>query len=187
MVKHPVTHILAGELRGRRIILPVGEHVRPSRKEVVEAGFNILGSRVHWPDVHFLDVCCGSGQWGLEALSRGAMQVTLLDAETTVAQENVAALDVADQVTVVTKGVQEAVSSSVSSPLNDRKASVVFVDPPYEGDMYEMILNQQDWGHTGTLWLVEAPAKTAPPAVAGLTLAKTYRYGKSALWLLEQR
>src|SRR6516164_979429 len=62
--------IVAGDLRGRKLLCTVNAFVRPTPQRVREALFSILGDAV--PDRHFVDVFAGTGVVGLEALSRGA-------------------------------------------------------------------------------------------------------------------
>jgi 16S rRNA (guanine966-N2)-methyltransferase len=174
MSKPLTTTIIAGTLRGRKLKLPAGQTVRPTRKQVIEAGFSILNSRVHWPDVHFLDLCCGSGQWGLEAVSRGAGRVTMVDTDTSAAQENITHLGA--DVALIPTDLRQL---NLTSP-----ADVIVADPPYESDLYTALLHRQDWGRPGTLWLLETPATTNLTIPNGLTQLKTYIYGKSALHLL---
>ncbi len=69
--------VISGRWRGRRLKSPVGDEVRPTTDRVKEALFNIVG-----PDIRgclFLDLCCGSGGLGIEALSRDAAQVVFVD------------------------------------------------------------------------------------------------------------
>ncbi len=69
--------IIAGQWRGRRLKAPSGDLVRPTTDRTKEALFNILGPSVGGAVV--LDLCCGAGGLGLEALSRGAAQVVFVD------------------------------------------------------------------------------------------------------------
>lgn len=69
--------IIAGRWRGRRLTAPVGEAVRPTTDRTKEALFNIIGPKIAGCQV--LDLCCGAGGLGLEALSRGAASVVFVD------------------------------------------------------------------------------------------------------------
>lgn len=114
--------IVAGELGGRRLRVPRGDAVRPSTDRVREALFSILGD-VGGLDV--LDLYCGTGALGLEALSRGAAAVTLVDAETGPAAANVAALGVGERVTLVRSDVLAFLRG------DDGAHDLVLLDPPY--------------------------------------------------------
>lgn len=70
--------VIAGTFRGRRLITPKGSRlVRPTADRVKESVFSILQERV--VDTNFLDLCAGTGNMGIEALSRGAKHVTFLE------------------------------------------------------------------------------------------------------------
>ena len=69
--------IIAGKWRGRRLKAPAGQDVRPTTDRTREALFSILGPQVKGCVV--LDLCCGAGGLGLEALSRGASQAIFVD------------------------------------------------------------------------------------------------------------
>lgn len=91
--------ISGGELRGRRIgSPPKGAGVRPTTERVREAVFSMLGPL---GGARVLDLFCGSGALGLEALSRGAAEATLVDLETELAQANVDALGLGPRARVV--------------------------------------------------------------------------------------
>src|SRR5882757_9009382 len=85
--------ITGGAARGRFLRAPRGSRVRPTADKVRAAIFNILGSRTDIADRRWLDLFCGTGAVGLEALSRGAAFVVLVDGSREscrIARENVA-------------------------------------------------------------------------------------------------
>lgn len=69
--------VVAGRWRGRRLLPPPGDAVRPTADRVKEALFSILGPRVQ--GAVFVDLCCGTGALGIEALSRGAARAVFVD------------------------------------------------------------------------------------------------------------
>lgn len=69
--------VIGGQWKGRRLLSPAGPLVRPTTDRVKEALFNILGPLV--PGAEVLDVCCGGGGLGIEALSRGAARGVFID------------------------------------------------------------------------------------------------------------
>lgn len=69
--------VVAGRWRGRRLLPPPGDAIRPTADRVKEALFSILGDRVE--GAVFVDLCCGSGALGIEALSRGAARAVFVD------------------------------------------------------------------------------------------------------------
>lgn len=69
--------VVAGRWRGRRLLPPPGDGIRPTADRVKEALFSILGDRVD--GAVFVDLCCGTGALGIEALSRGAARAVFVD------------------------------------------------------------------------------------------------------------
>ena len=69
--------VVAGRWRGRRLLPPPGDGIRPTADRVKEALFAILGDRVE--GAVFVDLCCGTGALGIEALSRGAARAVFVD------------------------------------------------------------------------------------------------------------
>ncbi len=114
--------IVAGELGGRRLQAPKGDAVRPTTDRVREALFSILGD-VEGLDV--LDLFCGTGALGLEALSRGAGAVTLVDTDVRPAEANAEQLGVLDRVELIRS------DALVHLRRDRREHDLVLLDPPY--------------------------------------------------------
>lgn len=130
-------HIIAGERRGRKLQSPRGrETTRPITNRVKENLFNILRDRVEGAVV--LDLYCGTGSLGLEALSRGARWVTFVEQDRDVGRlllQNVATLEyemasrvVAGDALRLRPGIQDSLLRDVPGPL---VFDLVFCDPPY--------------------------------------------------------
>lgn len=127
----PMTRIIAGELRGRRLRVP-GEGTRPTSDRVRESVFNILDARFDLDGLWVLDLYAGSGALGIEAVSRGAAGATFVDSARKAAAvigANVQVCGIASSTTVLTRPV----SAYLSSP-PERKYDLVFSDPPYAVD-----------------------------------------------------
>ena len=71
--------MIAGEARGRKLVAPEGEAVRPTKDMVREAQFSALDARGAIVDAQVLDLYAGSGALGIEALSRGAARATFVE------------------------------------------------------------------------------------------------------------
>lgn len=131
--------IIAGELRGRRLLAPRGSRTRPTADRVKEALFSILGAPERRPGQRFrvLDLFCGSGALGLEALSRGADEALLVDedrAATEAAEQNVTALGLGARARVARREVGAAL---IDERLTAGEFDWVFLDPPYGHDRLE--------------------------------------------------
>jgi 16S rRNA (guanine(966)-N(2))-methyltransferase RsmD len=117
--------VIAGRFRSRKLKTIPGATVRPTPDRLREALFNVLASRI--PGTVFLDAYAGSGAVGIEALSRGAKRVILIErkaAAIAVIRENLASLSIAQEVTVA--------RGNASVLLPNYSAEIAFIDPPYE-------------------------------------------------------
>lgn len=121
--------IIGGRFKGRRIISPKGTRTRPTTDQVREAAFNLLNARLSLEGIEVLDLFCGSGALGLEAISRGAASATFVDmsrdALRTVA-DNASALGVADQCSFLMRDGLRYLASP-ATPEYD----LILADPPY--------------------------------------------------------
>jgi 16S rRNA (guanine966-N2)-methyltransferase len=116
--------ITAGELGGRRIRTPRGGAVRPTTERVREALFSILGEI---GGARVLDLFCGTGALGIEALSRGAAEATLVDRDARLARRNVEDLGLADRATVVRSDAARFLRRAQPGGFD-----LVLCDPPYK-------------------------------------------------------
>jgi 16S rRNA (guanine(966)-N(2))-methyltransferase RsmD len=118
--------IIAGEYRSRKLKSVPGLDVRPTPDRLREALFNVLAPRIG--GTVFLDGYAGSGAVGIEALSRGAKRVILIErkiAAIEVIRENLAALN-------INKEAASVVSGQASVLLANFASDIAFIDPPYE-------------------------------------------------------
>jgi len=126
-----MTRIIAGDLRGRRLRVP-DEGTRPTSDRVRESVFNMLDARFDLDGMSVLDLYAGSGALGIEAVSRGAADVTFVDSGRKAAATigaNVKACGIASSAIVLARSV----SAYLSSP-PERVFDLVFSDPPYDVD-----------------------------------------------------
>ncbi|HET8566700.1 MAG TPA: RsmD family RNA methyltransferase [Solirubrobacterales bacterium] len=121
--------VIAGDLKGQRLVAPKGWKVRPTSDRVREAIFSTLGGRVVAARV--LDLYCGTGALAIEALSRGAERAVLVDQDTRPALGNVQRLGLADRAELVRTDVGRWLAH-VSAPDPAGKFDLVFVDAPYK-------------------------------------------------------
>ena len=176
--------IVAGELRGRRIDVPIGESVRPTGDRVREALFDILGDRVCQARV--ADLYAGSGALGIEALSRGASSVVFVERDATVTvvlRRNLDALGVASRAVVVRDDVLPAARRGFPGG----PVALVLADPPYgayPGEALLAALAGPPAVEPDGRVVVERDGRTSPAvpeAGAPWHLYRTARYGRSCL------
>jgi 16S rRNA (guanine(966)-N(2))-methyltransferase RsmD len=182
-----VTRIVAGALGGRRLSVPSGDRIRPTADRVREALFSTLGSLVDLSGVRFADLYAGSGAVGLEALSRGAADVLLVESDALVARvarQNIVALSAGAGARLVVGRVAQVLAGGPGGDAYD----VVFADPPYavpESEITAVLAALVDggWLAADAVVAVERSSRSPAPAwVPGLTLERHRRYGETALW-----
>lgn len=119
--------VIAGELKGQRLVAPRGWKVRPTSDRVREAVFSALGDV---GGARVLDLYCGTGALAIEALSRGAAAAVLVDRDTRPALGNVERLGLGGRAELVRADVDRWLSAHVGASADDR-FDLVFVDAPY--------------------------------------------------------
>ena len=124
--------VVTGRFRGAVLQAPEGDKTRPTTDKVKEALFSIIQSYV--PDSEFLDLFAGSGQIGIEALSRGAKRVTLVERSgqaAAIIAKNISKikLDGSDEIRVHKKSVAQALELLGQA---GEKFDIIFMDPPYK-------------------------------------------------------
>ena len=132
--------IIAGKWRGRRLAPLKGDRVRPTADRVKEAMFSILGPDLSGATV--LDLCCGTGGLGLEALSRGARQVYFVDASRhslAQVQRNLDILEAPDEAAFLCQADAVKWFRDWPGPASGENWLVVS-DPPYGDDTGRQIL-----------------------------------------------
>jgi 16S rRNA (guanine(966)-N(2))-methyltransferase RsmD len=118
--------VIAGELKGQRLVAPRGWKVRPTSDRVREATFSTLGARVEGARV--LDLFAGTGALAIEALSRGAVAAVLVDRDTRPALGNVERLGLGERAELVRSEVGRWLEESADA---GERFDLVFVDAPY--------------------------------------------------------
>jgi len=117
--------VIAGDLKGQRLVAPRGWRVRPTSDRVREAIFSALGNKIE--EARVLDLYCGTGALAVEALSRGAAEATLVDRDTRAALGNVERLGLGGRAHLVRADVPRWLRGASEATRFD----LVFVDAPY--------------------------------------------------------
>jgi 16S rRNA (guanine966-N2)-methyltransferase len=186
-----MTRIIAGAHGGRRLDAPAGGSTRPTADRVREAFFSTLETMVDLTDARFVDLYAGSGAVGLEALSRGASQTLLVEAEAKAARvirDNIASLRVGPAARLIAGRVSQVLAAGPDGGRYD----VVFADPPYAvGDdevaEVQRALVEHGWLAPDAVVVFERSTRTAVRGapltwVDGITADRSRRYGETTLW-----
>ena len=181
-----MTRIIAGSARGLRLDVP-GSGTRPTSDRVRESLFGALESLDAIADARVLDLYAGSGALGLEALSRGASSVDLVE------RSRSAAAVVRRNIVTVARALDDAPArvheSAVLAFL--RRATgpydLVFTDPPYDLEDRSMDADLTALApllSDDAVVVIERARRSTPPdvAAAGLEVFREKSYGDTAIW-----
>lgn len=183
-----MTRIIAGAARGRRLAVPRGGGTRPTSDRAREGLFaSVLATLGGLEGASVLDLYAGSGAVGLEALSRGAGEVLLIEADRRAAdviRRNIGAVGLPGA-RLVCDRVERALSRG---PAGFRPADFAFADPPYAAPDSEIsevlaLLAGRGWLAPRALVALERDARSGPPAwPPGYSQDRSRRYGETTLW-----
>lgn len=174
--------IITGSRRGRKLQSLPGSDVRPTTNRVKESLFNILQFRIDGRS--FLDLYAGSGQIGLEALSRGAKLAVFVDnkrASQEVIRGNIKGTGFEDQARLISADAAVFLRSSGET------FDIAFLDPPYDAGEFETVLAlvAARVNDTGIIICEHSGTVTLPDSFGRFHRQKFYRYGKIYLTAYE--
>lgn len=171
--------IIAGTLKGRRLKTPDWPGLRPTSDRLRETLFNVLGQ--HLDGQRVLDGFAGTGAVGIEALSRGAADVTFVERDpraATLIAENLAHCGVKDRYAIIRVDFARA-----SERLHGARFDLIFLDPPYGAtELASAMDTAATIASPGTTVVIEHARRDAAAERHGnLTLSRTVRSGDSQL------
>lgn len=169
--------IIAGRARRLPLKTPPGVETRPTSDRIKETLFNMLMPDI--PGCVFLDLFAGSGQIGIEAVSRGAKKAYFVEngrEAFACITDNVRFAKMTEETVLLKKDVYTALYG-----IHEKEADIIFADPPYEGGHYEKLLSvlkDRPYVTGDTLLVMEADLKRDFGFAAGygFTVEKEKRY-----------
>ena len=182
-----MTRVIAGKAGGRRLRVPPGQGTRPTSDRAREGLFASLISEFgDLGRLRVLDLYAGSGAVGLEALSRGAARVLLVESDARAAaviKANIGAVDLPNAA-VVTDRVERLLGRP---PDDGDRYDLAFADPPYavtdEAVARVLVQLTNGWLAEGALVVVERATRSGPlDWPPGYAAAKSRRYGEATFW-----
>jgi len=132
--------IIAGRLRGRNIQAPAGLETRPTADRVKETMFNLIQGRIR--DANCLDLFAGSGNLGLEALSRYAATCTFVEKDPSALgnlEKNIESLGLQPNAIILGTDIYKALSSFVAKQF---QFDIIFADPPYDFPTFHKVVGK---------------------------------------------
>ena len=187
-------------ISGKRIESPLSQKTRPTSSKVREALINILGNKLR--GASWLDLCSGSGAMACEALQKGVKRVlaiekqretakickkNLIDVSNTMDQSIHIEVICNELISFLKKGPKNQKIQFVKDCQNPEKFDFVFLDPPYESEVYEItqeLLLSKEWIKESTTLICECSSKSMPRLHNGWKLNKEKFYGSTSLIFL---
>lgn len=176
-----MTRIIAGTHRGRRLQVPAGEDTRPTSDRAREGLFSSVQSLLELEGARVLELYAGSGALGLEARSRGAGPVTLVERDpAALAAIRANAVLLGEDVDIVVADVLTFLGRSPQA------YDLVLADPPYALGAQVMLDALVPWVVPGGVVVLERATRGEPPVwPEGLVALRSRRYGEATLHYAE--
>jgi len=167
--------IISGTVKGRKLKAPIGNKIRPTSDRVKESVFTIIQFDIEGRRV--LDLFAGSGQYGIEALSRGAKTAVFVDSlseSIKLVKENVQKCGFTDQSSIYARDAMRFLET-------DEKYDLIFIDPPYDTPLassaIEKIVLFDKLNINGIIICEIKADTTSPQVITPYSLEKEYKYG----------
>ena len=176
--------VITGSARGRRLLTLEGEDVRPTTDRVKEAVFSIIQFEVEGRA--FLDLFAGSGQMGIEALSRGAASATFVDnskKSVETVKKNLKTTCFENSARVVQTDWRSFLS------MTGERYDIAFLDPPYgTGILQDALVRVADAVKDTGVIIAESPmGEELPDACGDFVPHRQYRYGKIKITIFRHK
>lgn len=176
--------IIAGRLKGRKLFSPANDKIRPTSDRLRESIFNLLmhGAYAgrHIIDQRVMDLCCGTGALGFEAISRGASECIFVDqdkASLALAKDNAMHCN-------VIPACQFLLADVARLPAARAPVALVMMDAPYDRPLtvpaYTALKNG-GWFEPGALFVIEQSKTSGTEQLDGAKIIDERNYGKAQI------
>ena len=181
--------IVAGKFRGKALLSPTSDSIRPTSDRARESVFNILASRigVHLDGVKVLDLFAGTGALGLEAISRGATSAVFVDTDAEargIIRDHIEAFGIAGFAKLLRRDATALGPAGTMGPFN-----LVFLDPPYGkglGELALLSLRDGNWLAPDATIVLEDSTEIDLILPEGFQLDDRRLYGAAAVHFIRQ-
>jgi 16S rRNA (guanine966-N2)-methyltransferase len=174
--------LISGEFGGRKIEAPDTKRTHPMSERVRNAMFNSLGDRIQGMSV--LDAFAGTGAIGLEALSRGAHDVTFIERDRIaqkVLAKNVVSLGVEDRTIIIRTSVSNWLETSSKNYYD-----IIFADPPYTDPQFSTVSRLMGLLKPGGYMILSHPGRGEGLTKTGVVVVDNRSYGNAFLTFYHQ-
>lgn len=173
--------IVGGKYKSRTLVEFGGYDVRPTSDKVRESFFNIIQNSIY--GAKFLDLFCGTGAMGIEALSRGASKVQFNDRSReslSILRKNLDKLKVEEDYIVTNLDALALLKNTTE------KFNVIYVDPPYASDMGKVVVEQCKGKLEENGFIVLEDEKPFGEVVEGFSIFDQRKYGRVYLTFFKE-
>ncbi len=176
--------VISGKAGGIKLVAPGGLKTRPTSDRVKEALFSILQSAYHLQNTSVLDLYAGSGALGIEALSRGAASAVFVENQADavkIIKQNLLQARLDKQATIMAMDCKKALHLLFNK---GTCFNLVFLDPPYQTDQYETVIEtvSRHLLHPQGLIVAETASRTPlPNQIGSASKIDQRRYGDTIL------
>lgn len=171
-----ILRIIAGNVKGRRLFSPKNNDIRPTTDRVKESVFNMIASYIN--NAVVVDLFAGSGNLGLESLSRGAKKVYFVDhskESLDLAKQNIALCQFSHKSSIIHANYEKALQ------MIKEKADIIFLDPPYNSgilhDCISKIIELNILKPDGIIVAEHSVSEKLPEVESDLEIIKEKKYG----------
>ena len=176
-------HIIAGKLKGKKLASCKTDSIRPAMALVRKSIFDTLQNFVK--DTNVLDLCAGSGVLGIEALSRNAKELTLIDSD----RESIRLIRKNIELCNVNAKVIHGSLPKSLNKLKDKKFDLIFLDPPYGNSSFieetlEKLYTNKMLNKEGLI-LIESELKSDYKIPEEIVVYKEKRFGNTKITFLK--
>ena len=181
--------VIGGLYGGRRLVSPKDRTIRPTSDKIKGSIFNALLGLTEFEGANVLDLFCGSGALGLEALSRGAVHAVFIDQQKSsldLARLNAESLGVKDQALFL----KQSCTALKGRPDTMKKAGVFFCDPPYAQDLIAPTLqklHEGGWLQDGAVGVLESERNANYALPEAYTPYREKTYGDTCITYISYR
>ena len=169
--------VISGAFGGRNLDVPINSRTHPMSERVRNALFNSIGDELI--DTHVLDAFAGTGAVGLEALSRGARDVTFVERDrgaVSVLKNNVKTLSVENSTTIISSAIA-GWAAAYRADMYD----IIFADPPYDDLQLTTVAQLFGLLRPGGLMILSHTGKGEVPIQTGIVVVDNRSYGNAYL------
>ena len=183
--------VIGGKYKGRKLKVPAGKHTRPTSDKTREGIFNILAHSINWKgfyDARVLDVFCGSGSLGLEAISRGAKKSVFIDNDRTSIQCIKANAKMLGEIQNITPLELDATRLFSPPRIANAPLDLAFLDAPYGSKKTNIALSnlcENGWITENGLLVVETGKNDELVLAGDLKVLDERIYGTTKIIFLQ--